>query len=125
MDWNISPKCVCKAGGYALDEYSVSGGVEVHMVGTAGAAYDWARRAESDHVADLLKWLNSGARSVAQNLENQQRNETFSSKGECQSVNYNLMQNSLWGSASAAFKASSDQYDVSGQHSYGGPNARP
>ena len=55
--WSISCSCTCGSNGYVLDECSVGFQPIVYLLNSypdAGQS-DWMRRAEGDHVSDLVR----------------------------------------------------------------------
>jgi RHS repeat-associated protein len=118
LDWSISPACACSSGGFSLNEYTVGFTPIVFLrqsYSDAGQRRD-TRRAELDHVRDFGGWINGGARTAAQALEDSMKGQSFSSMAECESAARQAMQQLLQSGARQTAIDSHNRWDVSGRH---------
>jgi uncharacterized protein RhaS with RHS repeats len=117
MDWNISARCTCSAGGYSLDEFEVS----LTPIVLLRQRYDSpeirrsTRRDELDHVRDLNAWAN-GARTGAEQFENGFKSQSFSSEQACLEAARAAMQGHLSSGIRPAVTDSHNRWDASGKH---------
>ena len=113
MDWNISARCTCSAGGYSLDEFDVS----LTPIVLLRQRYDSpeirrsTRRDELDHVRDLNTWAN-GARTGAEQFESGFKSQVFSSEQACLDAARAAMQGHLSSSIGPAVTNSHNRWDA-------------
>lgn len=113
MDWNISARCTCGAGGYSLDEFEVS----LTPIVLLRQRYDSpeirrsTRRDELDHVRDLNTWAN-GARTGAEQFENSFKSQSFSSELACLEAARAAMQGHLSSGIVPAVTDSHNRWDA-------------
>jgi len=126
-DWGIVPKCVCMGEKYILDEYEINFRTFIYLRSSYPSSVQgaWVLRGEQDHINDYNAWSSGIGKQNAQNVENKLKMLTFDSQSDCQQISEATMFNVLGQSFEKVIDATILNYDTSGLHDWGGPNARP
>ena len=126
IEYSVGSKCSCtNGGGYKFDEFILDITPIVRIKSGNGAEFlAWARRAEADHVGDLLGWANGSAKQIAQERESRYKLSTFASIQACEEATTSSLEQALDASVDAVLRASSAKWDKSGLHDYNNPNRR-
>lgn len=108
-----------QGGGYKLVEYSVDFQLSVLMRSSysSQAKKDFVLQSEPNHIDDFTAWIAS-ARSGAQQIEDSQKLEIFSSQPECEAAASQRMLEYLNAGAIGVFNESKANWDTSGLHTY-------
>jgi len=129
--WTIKPKCCKDSNGWHFIEYEVSFTPIVRMRSSEiFRGYEseeerrWATRAESDHWNDFYRWTYE-ARGIAEGIEEDSSSMIFSDVRECEAKMAKRLQDALKLSFEAAGRASIEEHDTSGRHTWDNSDRRP
>ena len=120
----LSAHCVCSTDGkYRLRELAARTRPVVRL-NPNSADVPWARRAEGDHVTDILPALQRLDSAIAA-LEQGTRQNPYETEAECESANEAALDQLIVGAIAAAARASSARHDGRNKaHDYSNPATR-
>lgn len=124
---NVNAKCLCKDDKWFVDpeKTSVQLAIMVTIFPTDNKnKLDWAKRAEQDHVNDFQKWMPSVPRVIDSEVETH-KTTSYENQAECERKTRNNIFLAILTSFNKAATASQKEWDLKGQHTWGGPNQRP